>query len=99
MKKIANVTQKDTWLFLVFIDNKKISEALRNGLRRNLFQIKTTPVINVGIRDAFLQLLAEFVCSLNTTINKPQASTKNRQTENIMPAATSMAGCIKMQQN
>jgi len=50
----ANVTQKDTWLLLVFIDNKKIGEALRNGLRSNLFQIETTPVVDFGIRNAFL---------------------------------------------
>ena len=33
---MKNTTQKDTWLFLVLIDNEKIGEALRNGLWCNL---------------------------------------------------------------
>jgi len=64
----TNAAWKDTWLLLVLIDNKKISKALRNGLWSNFLQIKTTSVIDLGIKNAFFQLLAEFVCSLDTTI-------------------------------
>jgi len=58
--------KKDTRLFLVLANNEKISEAPRNGLWSNLLQIQTTPVIDLGIRNAFLQFLAELACSLNT---------------------------------
>ena len=64
---LVNTAQKDTRLFLVLIDNKKISEALRNGLRSNLLEVQATSVIDRRIRNAFLQLFTEFVCSLNTT--------------------------------
>jgi len=64
----VNVALKDTWLLLVLIYDEKVREALRNSLQSNLFQIETTPVIDLGIRNAFLQLLAEFVCSLSTTV-------------------------------
>ena len=75
----ANVTQKDTRLLLVLIDNEKIGKALRNGLRSNLFQIETTPVVDFGIRNAFLQLLAEFVRSLNTTVSNSSLLSTNQQ--------------------
>jgi len=64
---LLNTIQKDTGLFLVLIDNEKIGEALRDSLWSNLLEVQTTSVIDLRIGDAFLQLFAEFVCSLNTS--------------------------------
>jgi len=56
---------KDTRLFLVLVDNEKICEALTNSLWGNLLEVQTAPVVDLRVRNAFLQFFAEFVCSLN----------------------------------
>jgi len=65
--KTSISTRKDTWFFLVFIDYKKICEALTNGLWSYLLEVQSSSVKYCRIRNALLQFFAEFICSLNTT--------------------------------